>query len=214
MSFKEELFPSSVAFGALAGDQFETERVRTGGGQVYKTSRWTLPLRTFTIDTKVLTPTQAAAVRAFIKSVAFGSLYNFRFPDPGDYTSEATGQTPTLITALDVVIGTGNGSNKVFQLVKKYPSGSSTLTYTVLKPKANTVRIANAGSEVFSPGSWSVDTTTGIVTFVTAPVAGHSITAGFQYDIPAEFDADYVPATSGSKTWQFKSIGITEVRNP
>ncbi len=67
---------------------------------------------------------------------------------------------------------------------------------------------------MFSPGTWSVDTTTGIVTFVTAPTAGHSITAGFQYDIPVEFDDDYLPSgLVDYNQFEFKSIGVTEVRD-
>ncbi len=213
-TFKEEQFPTNVAYGYAGADAFETEVVQTGGGKKYKSARWALPLRKFTIDTPRLTPTQAMAVRAFKKAVAFGRLYNFRFKDWNDFTSEVTGITPSAITPTDVVIGTGNGSNKVFQLVKKYTSGASTLTYTIVKPVAATVRIADAAAEVFSPETWSVDTTTGIVTFVTAPTAGHSITAGFQYDIPVEFDDDYLPSgLVDYNQFEFKSIGVTEVRD-
>jgi uncharacterized protein (TIGR02217 family) len=213
-TFKEEQFPTNVAYGYASGDAFETEYVATGGGKSYKSARWALPKRKFTIDTPRLTPTQAMAVRAFKKSVAFGRLYNFRLKDWNDFTSDATGITPASITATDVVIGTGDGINKIFQLVKKYPSGASTLTYTIVKPVAGTVRIADAGSEVFSPATWSVDTTTGIITFVSAPTTGHSITAGFQYDTPVEFDDDYLPAAIVDyNQFEFKAIGLTEVRD-
>jgi uncharacterized protein (TIGR02217 family) len=53
---------------------------------------------------------------------------------------------------------------------------------------AGTVRIALDGVELAS--GWSVDATTGIVTFAAAPGAGVAITAGFEFDVPVRFDSD------------------------
>ena len=39
---------------------------------------------------------------------------------------------------------------------------------------------------------WSIDTTTGQVTFTAAPANGAVITAGFQFDVPVRFDTDYL----------------------
>ena len=71
-----------------------------------------------------------------------------------DWTDyQATGQ----------LIGTGDDAETQFQLVKRYPSGSVVEVRTITKPVAGTVRIYLDGVEQLS--GWSVDVTTGIVTF-------------------------------------------------
>jgi uncharacterized protein (TIGR02217 family) len=67
--------------------------------------------------------------------------------------------------------------------VKRYTSGSQTWTRTITKPVAGTVRTALDGAEQL--GGWSVDTTTGVVTFDSAPTAGVSVTAGFAFHVPS-----------------------------
>jgi uncharacterized protein (TIGR02217 family) len=39
---------------------------------------------------------------------------------------------------------------------------------------------------------WSVDTTTGLVTFGTPPVLGVEVTADFEFDVPVRFDTDHM----------------------
>jgi len=55
------------------------------------------------------------------------------------------------------------------------------------------VRIALSGVE--QPSGWSVDTTTGVVTFSAAPGAGVAVTAGFEFDVPVRFDTDALDVT-------------------
>ena len=87
-----------------------------------------------------------------------GKAYGFRFKDWTDY--KATGQ----------LLGTGDDALTQFQLVKHYPSGSVIEVRTITKPVAGTVKVYLDGVEQLS--GWSVDTTTGLVTFSTAPAAG------------------------------------------
>ena len=122
------------------------------------------------------------AVDAFFRNV-FGRAYGFRFKDWRDYQATATltnGQrgiaTPT----------TGDGSNKIFQLVKSYTFGSQTVSRPIKKPIA-------AGLVAYKNGvsaTYTLDTTTGILTFTTAPGAGVVVTWDGQFDVPARFDTD------------------------
>jgi uncharacterized protein (TIGR02217 family) len=60
---------------------------------------------------------------------------------------------------------------------------------------------------------WSVDTTTGIVTFGTAPTLGVEVTADFAFDVPVRFDTDHMAVTIESyrlHAWQ--QIPIVELR--
>ena len=82
---------------------------------------------------------------------------------------------------------------------------------TFAKPVAGTVRVARAGVEATS--GWSVDATTGIVTFATAPAAGVLVTAGFEFDVPVRFDTDRLDVTWDlDRLGSIASIPLVEVR--
>jgi len=90
--------------------------------------------------------------------------------------------------ATDQAIGIGDGATVAFQLARTYDSGTSDWTRTIAKPVSGSVLIALDGTPQAS--GFSVDDTTGIVTFDTAPAVGIAITAGFEFDVPVRFDTD------------------------
>ncbi len=124
--------------------------------------------------------------QAQIELIAFfrartGKAYGFRFKDWTDH--RATGQ----------LLGTGDDALTQFQLVKHYPSGSVIEVRTITKPVAGTVQVYLDGVEQLS--GWSVNTTTGLVTFGTAPGVGVEVTADFEFDVPVRFDTDHMAVT-------------------
>ena len=95
--------------------------------------------------------------------------------------------------------------------MKRYASGSQTWVRTITKPVAGTVRVALDGAEQLV--GWSVDTTTGVVTFSAAPVSGVAITAGFQFDVPVRFDTDALDVTLDlERLGSITSIPLLEIR--
>ena len=117
----------------------------------------------------------------------------------------------TIARSGELPIGTGDGITTAFQLVKRYASGSQTWVRAITKPVAGTVRIALDGAEQL--GGWSVDTTTGVVTFATAPAEGVAITAGFEFDVPVRFDADALDVTLDlERLGSITSIPLLELR--
>ena len=144
----------------------------------------------------------------------------FRFKDHKDY--KATGQA----------IGTGDGSNTDFQLVKTYTVAGRTYTRTISKPVTasvqkfdgtyckNTVRIYDAGTLKTLTTDYTIDYTTGIVTFGTAPATGHAITADFEFHFPARFDMDECQAAvepsdvaGGQALITWANVAIVETRD-
>jgi uncharacterized protein (TIGR02217 family) len=75
-----------------------------------------------------------------------------------------------------------------FQLVKEYPSGSVIEVRTITKPVAGTVKVYLDAIE--QALGWSVDTTTGLVTFGTPPALGVDVTADFAFDVLVRFHTD------------------------
>ena len=105
----------------------------------------------------------------------------------------------------------GDGATTAFQLVKLYASGTQSWTRTITKPVAGSVRIAFGGLE--QPSGWTVDATTGAVTFNDAPASGIVVTAGFEFDVPVRFDSDALDVTHDiERLGSITSIPLLEIR--
>ncbi len=66
---------------------------------------------------------------------------------------------------------------------------------------------------VGQPSGWSIDTTTGVVSFSAAPGAGVAITAGFEFDMPVRFETDALDVTLDlERLGSITSIPLLEIR--
>ena len=60
---------------------------------------------------------------------------------------------------------------------------------------------------------WSLDATTGTVTFTTAPGNGVIVRAGFEFDVPVRFDTDMLDVTLDiERLGSITSIPLLEIR--
>jgi uncharacterized protein (TIGR02217 family) len=207
MTFHEIRFPTAIAFGSTGGPERKTEIVALGSGYEERNAVWASSRRSYEVGSGVKTLDDLQAVIAFFEA-RLGRLYGFRFKDFADFQSCAPA---SAITPTDQAIGTGDGATRTFQLVKIYASGPSSWSRAIAKPVAGSVRVAVNGVEVTGPVS--VDTTTGIVTFATAPESGAAITAGFAFDVSARFDTDALVVNLASfAAGECPSIPIVEIR--
>jgi uncharacterized protein (TIGR02217 family) len=196
--FHEVQFPDNIAYGATGGPEFATTVVATGGGHEKRNVNWSEARGRWDVASGLKKPAQIDELIAFFRARR-GKAYGFRFKDWTDY--KATGQ----------LLGTGDGLQTQFQLLKQYPSGSVIEVRTITKPVTGTVKVYLDGVQQFS--GWSVGTTTGLVTFTTAPTVGVEITADFEFDVPVRFDTDHVAVTIETyrlHAWQ--QIPIVELR--
>jgi uncharacterized protein (TIGR02217 family) len=137
-----------------------------------------------------------------------GRLYGFRWRDWLDYRS-STAAAP--IAATDQSLGTGDGATTVFQLKKTYGSLHAPWARIINKPVAGSVAVALGG--VPQAAGWSVDATTGLLTFGVAPAIGVAVTAGFEFDVPARFDTDQIEVDLDHfQIGSIQSIPVVEVR--
>jgi uncharacterized protein (TIGR02217 family) len=142
--------------------------------------------------------TQLNALVSFFRARK-GRAYGFRFKDWTDYKVFAQS------------LGTGDGTNKNFQLVKSYASGGVGEVRTITKPVQGTVKPYLNGVQQTS--GWSVNTTTGVLTFVTAPAQGVVVIADFEFDVPVRFDTDSMAVTIEQiDLHQWSDIPIVEIR--
>lgn len=201
MSFKDIRFPDVLAWGSAGGPRYNTSVVKIKSGKEKRNANWDYPRIEFDVATAIQEMADLESLIAFFH-IAQGMAYTFRFRDYSDYKSCQTAGTPLHS---DQIIGTGDGDKVEFQLYKTYLyEGEGRLARRITKPTPGTVLVGVNGSEQTS--GWTVDTTTGIVTFSSAPASGATITAGYEFDIEARFDTD-----SLSTSLEQYQLGSTQV---
>jgi uncharacterized protein (TIGR02217 family) len=197
-AFHEVQFPPKIAYGASGGPQFNTSIVTTQGGFEQRNVNWQKSRGRWDISTGIKVKADMDAAIAFFRA-RFGKAYGFRFKDWSDY--QAVGQ----------VIGTGNGVLTAFQLTKLYTSGSNSYSREIKKPVSGTVKIyLNA---VLQVSGFTIDLTTGIITFAAAVGNTVVVSADFDFDVPARFDTDTLAVRQdGPGIYIWDAIPIVELR--
>ena len=207
MAFHEIRFPDNISRGARGGPERRTQIVELASGDEERNASWANSRRRYDVAYGIRRADDLAAVVAFFEA-RNGRLHGFRYKDWADYKSALPSQA---ITATDQQIGTGTGSLQTFQLAKRYTSGAQTWVRTIAKPVAGTVRVALGMVEQMS--GWTVDTTTGVVTFTAAPAGGVIVRAGFEFDVPVRFDSDTLDVTLDfERLGSITSIPLLEIR--
>lgn len=207
MAFHETRFPDNISRGARGGPERRTQIVELASGDEERNASWADSRRRYDVAYGIRKADDLAAVIAFFEARG-GRLYGFRFKDWSDYKSALPS---VAISRTDQSLGTGTGAATQFQLVKRYTSGAQTWTRTITKPVAGTVLVALNG--VNQPTGWTVNTTTGIITFTVAPGIGIAVTAGFEFDVPVRFDSEAMDVTLDfERLGSITSIPLIEVR--
>lgn len=207
MAFHEVRFPDNISRGARGGPERRTQIVELASGDEERNASWANSRRRYDVAYGIRRADDLAAVVAFFEA-RNGRLHGFRYKDWADYKSGLPSQA---ITATDQQIGTGTGSLQTFQLAKRYASGGQTWLRTIAKPVAGTVRVALGMVEQVS--GWTLDTTTGVITFTTAPAGGVIVRAGFEFDVPVRFDSDTLDVTLDfERLGSITAIALLEIR--
>jgi uncharacterized protein (TIGR02217 family) len=205
--FHEVRFPTAIAFGASGGPERRTDIVSLASGHEERNSRWADSRRRYNAGYGVRTLDDLHAVVAFFEERR-GRLYGFRWKDRVDFQSCAPAGA---VAAADQVIGEGDGDTTTFQLVKTYGAELAPFVRAIRKPVAGSVMVALDGAPV--DDGWSVDVSTGMVTFDVAPAPATMITAGFQFDVPVRFDTDTLEINlTNFAAGDIPSIPLVEIR--
>jgi uncharacterized protein (TIGR02217 family) len=206
MPFDNIRFPTAIARGRSGGPERRTDVVLTASGREHRNSRWADSRRKYNVGYGIKSLADIEQVIAFFEERR-GRLHAFRFKDHADFKSCSANATPT---ASDQVIGTGTGTKTTFQLAKTYGSGARKYARDITAPVSGTVLVAVNGA---ATTSFTVDDTTGLVIFVSAPAAAANITAGFEFDVPVRFDTDELAINlSHFEAGDIPEIALIEVR--
>src|SRR5262245_13368158 len=185
--FHDVLFPTAISLGSQGGPERKTDLVVLGSGHEQRNSRWADSRRFYNAGYGVRSLDDLHTVIAFFEERR-GRLHGFRWRDHADCKSCAPAATPS---PLDQEIGVGDGTTASFQLAKTYGAAHAPYQRTIAKPVPGSVVVAVDGV-IKAPGTFTVDHTTGLVTFVPdhVPAVEEIVTAGFLFDVPVRFDTD------------------------
>lgn len=286
-------FPITIGFGSTGGPGYRTSVVVLDSGHEKRNQIWEFSRGRWDVASGVKSQNTLEQLVEFFHAVR-GREHGFRYKDLYDFKSSTPGGETGAAEAFDdQSIGIGDGTSpQTAQLKKTYTRGSLSTERQIRKPVSGTVLIGIAGvQDTGIGGHWSVDTTTGIVTFIdqtddvtgatpgnptsfnipghnletgdtahfstfsgdwaalnglrfqitktdadnftidfdsssfaaynvstdggtthTVPQVGESITAGFQFDVPARFDTDQLPASLDTYRAGQANVPIVEIR--
>lgn len=209
MAFHDIRFPANLSFGATGGPERRTDIVTLTNGYEERNTPWRHSRRRFDAGVGMRSLDDIAQLTAFFEARE-GQLHGFRWKDWGDFKSCVPSKKPE---PLDQKIAVGDETTRVIPLVKLYVSGAHGYVRPITKPVAGSVRIAIGGDEVQEGIDFSVDVTTGLVTFDHAPDIGAVVTAGYEFDVPVRFDTDRIETSVSSfQAGQAPSVPVVEVR--
>ena len=216
MSFLETpRFPDRIAYGSAGGPEWSTTVVQIKSGRTVRNQNWTYPLHRYNVATGIKSEDDYETLLDFFNAVA-GRASGFRYKDWRDYKSCSIGDTPAND---DQTIGTGDGAEDDYQIIKTYTAGALSNQRIISKPINGTLVVAVAGTAKTETTHYTVDYTTGIITFTAGnvPTTGQAVTCGYEFDTPCEFGIDYLQSAfedrgSGVYYYAIDDIPVQEIR--
>ena len=179
IDFVEEKLELGYDYGAIGGMRFNTFIIKTGAKEEQRNVNWWLPLGRWQLGERTLLESDLEEIKELKYLRGFhkdrkGSKQGFRFKDWSDYKA-------------DNLIGIGDGNQTQWQLIKIYSVDGQATYRPITKPVEGTVKVYLDGIE---SSSWSVDYSTGIITFDTPPENDVQIISTFEFDVPVWFETD------------------------
>ena len=202
MTFTETRLDLGYDFGTVGGPEFSTTIIILGSGHEQRNSNWSEARSKWQIGDRIYTRSELNYLLNFFRAVR-GAAIGFRFKDWSDY--QGTNE----------LIGVGNGVLTQFQMKKTYVINDQSSIRNIKKPVTGKTTISVAGTPVIS--GWSVDTTTGIITFTSPPTG--NITASFEFDVPGRFEQDKfdhrfdaADPSTGEALFYISTLSVVEVK--
>lgn len=167
-AFDDVGFPLALGRDVEVTPHFSTQIVTAAGGAEQRNAGWAEALSQYDVGPGLRSEADIAALLAFFRA-RLGPARGFRLRDPFDWQGRGE------------AIGTGDGVNRRFALVRRYDTAERRIT----RPVADSVRVAVAGRTAgfrLNDGGW--------VVLDAAPAAGAAVTASFDFDVPVRFAED------------------------
>jgi uncharacterized protein (TIGR02217 family) len=194
-------FPDDISYGSNTGPGWEVSVTILDSGHEKRNLPWAQDRATWDVTYGIKTDAQAYVVLEHFHAHR-GRLHSFRIRDWGDYQFT------------DEFLGTGDGVEVDFQLVKRYSLNVNPYTKTIYLPRATTVIIMLDGIPQNEGVDYTLDYNTGIVTFDTPPGNGVEVSGTGIFDKPARYDVKELPTTFDTYNTRSLRIPIVELKRP
>lgn len=191
--FLEERLPTCLRYDLVYDEDYAVEIVESGGSEEINASEYRrivhpFPRRRFSAVAYQLDRDDLFNSVISLYHRAYGKFAGFRFKHMDDFTTAKDHRSPPSAGDQRILIVTPG----VYQLRKRYSTDKTGLAIgwperTIYKPVQGTVVVAVDGA-VQSPANYTVDYTTGLITFAADPGATAIVTAGTEYDFPVRFN--------------------------
>lgn len=199
--FCEERFPEHISYGSSGGPGFRTSMFTVDSGIAQADAAWDRIRARYNVEFDHVPGADIEQVERFFYGMR-GKAVGFRFKDHQDYQ----------IANQNVIIG--DGQSLVYQLFKRYRSGSEFYDRMIRKPVRGTVSpIYLDGVEQVLNRDFFVNYSNGNIVFIVPPPAG---AVGFlpycEFDVPVRFDTDkLVVRAEDHDMYSISSLELIEI---
>lgn len=204
-AFDDVLYPLALGRDASVSPEFSTTVMVLASGHERRGSVWSDARLNYDVGPGIRSDAELAVLLAFFRARR-GAARGFRLSDPFDYSSNGMTGTPT---AQDQLLGTGDGANATFALVKRYGDGAEAQVRPITRPRSGSVLVSVNGAAV---AGWTLGAL-GQITLATAPPTGAAVRAGFLFDVPVRFAEDRLNISGAAfAAGEAPSVPLIEVR--
>lgn len=223
-------FPDPISYGFSAASRFRTSVLVDFAGNEQRNQEWNQARLVFTGEEALKDKTHFEALKAFFMARR-GRAFGFRFRDWFDYKAvnepvvRLDGLGNPIVSGGDLV-STGNGSATVFQLYKKYASGGKNFFREITRPRAPADYTASEIDPVAQAFQirinsvvqtetthYTINRSTGRVTFVSPPGNGLAVDWSGTFDVPCRFGTDELETSFEDFDSRVTPFDIVEIRN-
>lgn len=187
----EVVIPDNMAMGFSPAFDHANDVMTLGNGHRVSNKRRTAPQRVYTCSYDHLGTSDYQEIAAFVLAQE-GSNKPFLLKDWADFS----------IT--DGSIGTGDGSETEFQIVKTYSNSANSHSRTIKYIKSGTLVVKVNDVEVDSEDYTEED---GLITFDTAPTNGHAVTVSCEFYVPVRLEPAPFSFEVTGPTGNFARVG-------
>lgn len=207
--FEEVRFPVDISWGSVGGPMWSTTVNAATSGFEQRNINWADVRHAWDIRYGIHNREQMLRVLEFFNAVR-GRATGFRFFPPLDFRAD------------DEPFGTQappDGLLTDFQLERTYNLGTRTYVRSIAKP-ANDSPMGQGPVRIFLNGApqalgvdYTLDVTTGIVSFTVPPIVNDVLTWTGPFDVPVRFDVDMLNVLENLEDiFDAPEIRVVEVR--
>ena len=205
-AFDDVLYPLALGRDATIIPEFSTSVAITASGFERRNSLWSDARLRFDVGPGIRSEAELGVLIAFFRARR-GAARGFRLRDPSDFSSNAMVDVPTNA---DHLLGTGNGTQSDFPLLKTYGAGGALQLRRITRPRSGTVLVSVGGTAM--TGGWTL-LDGGVVSFASPPASGAAVRAGFLFDVPVRFAEDRLEVAGAAfAAGEAPSVPVIEVR--